>query len=67
MACRIRKGAEETLAKKRMKLDADEKQLLASVERGEWKSVGGTKRKRYAGYATATLRKDRPLNNPAHE
>jgi hypothetical protein len=24
-----------------MKLDADEKDLLESVERGEWKSVGG--------------------------
>lgn len=27
-----------------MKLDADEKELLESVERGEWKSVGGGKR-----------------------
>lgn len=58
----MREGAEETLAKKRMKLDADEKQLLASVEHGEWKSVG-TKREspRYARYARATLRKDRSL------
>ncbi len=65
MAYQVETGAEETLAqKKRMKLDADEKQLLASVDRGEWKSVGGTKRQspRYARYATATLRKDRPLN-----
>ena len=27
-----------------MKLDADEKELLESVERGEWKSVPGGKR-----------------------
>jgi predicted site-specific integrase-resolvase len=52
------------LAKKRTQLDADEKQLLASVERGEWKSVGGTKResRRYARYASATLRKDLLMN-----
>jgi hypothetical protein len=52
------------LAKKRLKLDADEKQLLASVERGEWTSTAGGKREtsRYAGFARATLRKDRPLN-----
>jgi len=29
-----------------MKLDADGKELLDSVERGEWKSVGGGKRER---------------------
>ena len=47
-----------------MKLDADEKQLLASVERGEWSSAGGRKREaaRFAPYARATLRKERPLN-----
>ena len=40
-----------------MKLDADEKELLDSVERGEWKSVGGGKRERacYARYAKATF------------
>ena len=50
--------------KKRMKLDADEKRLLASVDRGEWKSVGGGKRERarHARYASATVRKDRRLN-----
>ena len=26
-----------------MKIDADEKELLESVERGEWKSAGGGK------------------------
>jgi hypothetical protein len=54
------------LAKKRMKLGANEKELLASVERGEWKSVGNVKGERapYARYAMATLRKDRRLNIP---
>ena len=51
--------------KKQMKLDADERKLLASVERGEWKAVGGVTRERarYARYAKATVRKDRRLNN----
>jgi predicted DNA binding CopG/RHH family protein len=44
-----------------MKLDADEKELLESVERGEWKSAGGGKRER-TRYAKATFRKDRRLN-----
>ena len=47
-----------------MKIDAKEKDLLESVERGEWKSTGGGKqtRTRYAHYAKATFRKDRRLN-----
>jgi predicted DNA binding CopG/RHH family protein len=47
-----------------MKIDADEKELLVSVERGEWKSAGGGKRERtrYMRYAKATFRKDRRLN-----
>jgi predicted DNA binding CopG/RHH family protein/uncharacterized DUF497 family protein len=47
-----------------MKIDADEKELRESVERGEWKSAGGGKRERtrYARYAKATFRKDRRLN-----
>ncbi len=47
-----------------MKIDTDEKDLLESVERGEWKSSGGGKRERtrYARYAKATFRKDRRLN-----
>lgn len=54
------------MAKKRMKLDADERELVASVERGEWKSVGGVtcERARYARYAGATIRKDRRPNIP---
>jgi predicted DNA binding CopG/RHH family protein len=47
-----------------MKLDADEKEMLDSVERGEWKSANGAKRgrARYSRYAKATFRKDRRLN-----
>jgi predicted DNA binding CopG/RHH family protein len=46
-----------------MKLNADEKELLVSVERVEWKSVGGKRdRARYSRYANATVRKDRRLN-----
>lgn len=47
-----------------MKLDGDEKELLESVERGEWKSAAGGKRERarYTRYAKATFRKDRRLN-----
>ena len=46
------------------KIDADEKELLESVERGEWKSAGGGKRERtrYSRYVKATFRKDRRLN-----
>ena len=45
-------------------MDADEKELLDSVERGEWKSAKGGKRERarYSRYAKATFRKDRRLN-----
>lgn len=51
--------------KKQMKPDADDRKLLASVERAEWKSVGGVTRQRarYARYAEATFRKDRRLND----
>ena len=47
-----------------MRLDAEEKRVLASVERGEWRSAKGGKRdrNRYAAYAKATFRKDRRLN-----
>lgn len=50
-----------------MKIDADEKELRESVDRGEWKSAGGGKRERtrprYTRYAKATFRKDRPLTS----
>jgi predicted DNA binding CopG/RHH family protein len=47
-----------------MKIESNEKDILESVERGEWKPVGGSKRdrSRYARYAKATFRKDRRLN-----
>ena len=47
-----------------MKLDANEKDLLESVERGEWRAArGGTReRSRFARYAKATFRRDRRLN-----
>ncbi len=47
-----------------MKLDAEEKDLLASYERGEWRPAKGTKRSlsRYARYAKATFLKDRRVN-----
>jgi predicted DNA binding CopG/RHH family protein len=47
-----------------MKLDANEKEILESVERGDWRSVRGVKRERsrYARYASATFRKDRRVN-----
>jgi hypothetical protein len=38
-----------------MKMDADEKELLESVDRGDWKSAKGGKRElaRYSRYAKA--------------
>ncbi len=47
-----------------MKLDTEEKAILASVERGEWRPAKGAKRNlgRYTQYAKATFRKDRRLN-----
>lgn len=44
-----------------MKLDAEEKELLKSVERGEWKSSGGGRHEwtRYSRYAKATFGKNR--------
>jgi predicted DNA binding CopG/RHH family protein len=47
-----------------MKLDANEKEIVESVERGEWRSAKGARRERsrYARYARATFRKDRRLN-----
>ena len=47
-----------------MKMDADEKKLLESVERGDWKSAGGgtRERARFSRYAKSTFKKDRRLN-----
>ena len=42
-----------------MKLDADDKEILDSVERGEWRSARPPKRarSRYSSYAKATFRR----------
>ena len=47
-----------------MKLDAQEKEILESVEKGEWRPAKGGKRERsrYAAYTKATFRKDRRVN-----
>ena len=47
-----------------MKLTQEEKGILESVERGEWKKVPNFKReaKRYQDAARATLRKDKRVN-----
>jgi len=47
-----------------MKIDREEKEILESVERGEWKPAKAAKRERsrYSGYAQATFRKDRRVN-----
>ena len=47
-----------------MTLDADERALLESVERGEWQSTGDLARERirYAQQAAATFKKDRRVN-----
>jgi predicted DNA binding CopG/RHH family protein len=47
-----------------MKLSKQEKQIVESVERGDWRSVRGVKKqiKRYKEYAEATVRKDKRVN-----
>jgi predicted DNA binding CopG/RHH family protein len=47
-----------------MKLEKEEKEILESVERGEWRSAKEVKRERgrFSQYAKATFRKDRRLN-----
>jgi len=46
------------------KLTQEERELLKSVERGEWRSVVNLERERarYQGYARATFKKDRRIN-----
>ena len=46
------------------KLDKEERELLKSVEAGEWRSVREKDREvsRYQEYAKATFRKDRRVN-----
>ena len=47
-----------------VKLDHKEKEILHSVERGEWESVPriGSERKRFQKYAEGTFKKDRRIN-----
>ena len=47
-----------------MKLTKEEKNILESVERGEWKRIPNfkTEAKRYRDVARATLRKDKRVN-----
>ena len=47
-----------------LKLDAEEKELLASYEADEWQSVGNVEEEvqTYSEYATATFKKDRRIN-----
>jgi len=47
-----------------MKLKKEEKEILDSVERGEWKQVPNFKReaKRFQESAKATMRKDKRVN-----
>jgi predicted DNA binding CopG/RHH family protein len=48
----------------KLKLDKEEKDLLDSYERGEWKSVKNLKEEieKHRGYARQTLRKDKRVN-----
>jgi len=47
-----------------MRLSKQEKEIVESVERGDWRSVRGIKKqiKRYQDYARATVRKDKRVN-----
>jgi len=49
---------------KNIYLDAEEKDIIESIERGEWKSVNNLKNeiKKHQQYARNTLRKDRRVN-----
>jgi predicted DNA binding CopG/RHH family protein len=46
------------------RLDQEEKELLDSFERGEWRSIPGqgAELERYRKYARATFKKDRRVN-----
>ena len=49
---------------KRINLDKDEKNILESFERGEWKTVPNLKEeiKKHQAYAQNTLKKDKRVN-----
>lgn len=46
------------------RLSKDEREILKSFEKGEWKSVKNVKQelKKYAEYARATMQKDQRIN-----
>ena len=48
----------------KLKLDKEEKELLDSYERGEWKSVNNLEEeiKKHRSYARQTLKKDKRVN-----
>ena len=48
----------------KIKLDAEEKELLTSYEADEWQSVDNvdTEKQTYSEYATATFKKDKRVN-----
>ena len=48
----------------KLELDKEEKELLDSYERGEWKSIKNLKEEieKHRGYARQTLRKDKRVN-----
>jgi predicted DNA binding CopG/RHH family protein len=48
----------------KLNLDKEEKELLESYERGEWKSVKNLKEEieKHRGYARQTLKKDKRVN-----
>lgn len=52
------------MQKNNIKLDSEEKELLASYEADEWQSVGNLEEKTqtYSEYASATFKKDRRVN-----
>lgn len=47
-----------------MKINKDEKEILDSVERGEWRTIPDIEKetKRFQRYARATFRKDKRIN-----
>ena len=47
-----------------MKLDEEDKELLESVEKGEWQSISDfeSEAEQYQAYAKATFRKDKRIN-----
>jgi predicted DNA binding CopG/RHH family protein len=47
-----------------MRLTKEEREILRSVERGEWRSAHGAKEQveRYQAYARAAVRKDKRVN-----